>query len=71
VLDEIPFEPARCQKTHAVMLTDDEARLIVVCEGNHEGPGTLLVVELASGEVESAVELGRFPDDVALLRPPR
>lgn len=58
----------RCVKPHFVRATEDGALWLVVCEGDHSGPGTIAVVEPESGEVVQSVPVGRFPDDLALLR---
>jgi hypothetical protein len=70
ILDDVLFTDDVCLAPHAVKLTEDEARLMVVCEGNHTDPGTLVVFDLASHAVERIVTLGRFPDDLTILRPP-
>jgi DNA-binding beta-propeller fold protein YncE len=67
----LPLPRATCTNAHVVRLTDDEARLMLVCEGDHSGPGTFVVLELAGRTVEATVPLGRYPDDLAILRGPR
>ncbi len=65
---EIPLGPAGCLNIHEVELTPDERQGLVVCEGDHLGPGTLHVVDLAEGTVLKTVRVGIFPDSVTLMR---
>jgi DNA-binding beta-propeller fold protein YncE len=65
---EIPLAPSGCFNVHQIALTPDERHGLVVCEGDHTGPGTLHVVELAEGAVVKTVQVGIFPDSVAILR---
>ncbi|RKH55799.1 YncE family protein [Corallococcus llansteffanensis] len=68
VLRTVPLSQAGCLNVHQVMLTPDERLGLVVCEGDHVGPGTLHAVDLAEGTVVSTVRMGLFPDSVSLLR---
>ncbi|WP_169848616.1 hypothetical protein [Corallococcus exiguus] len=65
---EIPLSPSGCLNVHQLMLTPDERHALVVCEGDHVGPGTLHVVSLEERRVVKTVQVGLFPDSVALLR---
>jgi len=65
---EIPLAPSGCLNVHQVTLTPDERHALVVCEGDHIGPGTLHVVDLAEKKVVKTVQVGIFPDSVAILR---
>src|SRR5262249_24096782 len=38
----IPFDPAVCQNAHGVKLANGDRDMLVVCEGDHSGPGTLV-----------------------------
>jgi DNA-binding beta-propeller fold protein YncE len=64
--------PPECQNPHAVRPIDGEQKLLVVCEGDHAAPGTVIVVDLASEDLDvlDAVDVGRYPDDLALLEVP-
>nr|WP_216623447.1 hypothetical protein [Corallococcus exercitus] len=64
----VPLSQAGCLNVHQFMLTPDERHGLAVCEGDHIGPGTLHVVDLAEGTVVSTVQMGLFPDSVSLLR---
>ncbi|WP_375755970.1 hypothetical protein [Corallococcus exercitus] len=68
VLRTVPLSQAGCLNVHQFMLTPDERHGLVVCEGDHIGPGTLHAVDLAEGTVVSTVKVGLFPDSVSLLR---
>lgn len=65
---EIPLAPSGCLNVHQVSLAPDERYAFVVCEGDHIGPGTFHVVDLAERKVVRTVQVGIFPDSVALLR---
>ncbi|HEX8701375.1 MAG TPA: hypothetical protein VF815_21290 [Myxococcaceae bacterium] len=65
---EIPLGPSGCVNVHQVELTPDERHGLVVCEGDHVGPGTLHVVDLAENKVVKTVQVGLYPDSVAILR---
>ena len=65
---EIELSPAGCLNVHQVALTPDERHGLVVCEGDHQGPGSLHVVDLQAGTVVKTVRLGVFPDSVGILR---
>jgi len=65
---EIPLAPSGCLNVHQLELTPDGQHGLAVCEGDHQGPGTLHVVDLAAGTVVKTVTLGLFPDSVGILR---
>lgn len=67
-LREVDLASAGCLNAHQVTLTPDERHGLVVCEGDHQGPGTLHAVDLAEGVVVGTVEVGIFPDSVSILR---
>ncbi|GHG78988.1 hypothetical protein [Comamonas sp. JC664] len=64
---EVSLSEAGCLNVHQIMLTPDERVGLVVCEGDHVGPGTLHAVDLAEGTVLGTVEVGIFPDSVNIL----
>jgi DNA-binding beta-propeller fold protein YncE len=68
VQENIPLAPSGCLNVHQVELTPDERHALVVCEGDHVGPGTFHVVSLAEKRVVKTVQVGIFPDSVTLLR---
>jgi DNA-binding beta-propeller fold protein YncE len=65
---EVDLASAGCVNAHQVTLTPDERYGLVVCEGDHKGPGTLHAVDLAAGTVAGTVQVGIFPDSVSILR---
>ncbi len=65
---EIPLAPSGCLNVHQISLTPDERYGLVVCEGDHIGPGTLHVVDLAAKQVVRTVHVGIYPDSVSILR---
>ncbi|MBZ4420478.1 YncE family protein [Myxococcus sp. RHSTA-1-4] len=67
VLREVDLASAGCVNAHQVELTPDERYGLVVCEGDHQGPGTLHAVDLAEGAVVGTVRVGLFPDSVSIL----
>jgi len=71
VKGEIHLSEAGCLNVHQVELTPDGRHALAVCEGDHQGPGTLHVVDLqagAVGEVVKTVKVGIYPDSVGILR---
>ncbi|MBI2896913.1 MAG: YncE family protein [Deltaproteobacteria bacterium] len=67
-LDTLDLPADLCVAPHMARFTDDDERLLVVCEGDHASPGNLLVMDPETREVERSVELGIFPDDIGILR---
>ena len=67
IVDDVLFAPADCMGAHAVRPTPDGTKLLVVCEGDHIDAGSLVVLDATTLEVETVVELGVFPDDIAIL----
>jgi DNA-binding beta-propeller fold protein YncE len=67
---DVTLPAAACLAPHVVRLSDDETRLLLVCEGNHSDPGTLVVIDRATMTVERWVALGVYPDDLAIVRRP-
>ncbi len=68
---EIHLSDAGCLNVHQVELTPDGRHALAVCEGDHQGPGTLHVLDLragAVGEVVKTVRVGIYPDSVGILR---
>ena len=64
---QIALPPSLCANPHAVQYTPDGARMLLVCEGNRTGQGTLLVIDAANGELERVVALGHFANSLTLL----
>lgn len=64
IQDTVRFDPADCRMPHIVQRSGE--RLVLVCEGDRVAPGTLVLLSL-EGEVEHVIELGRYPDDLAIV----
>ncbi|MBK7861438.1 MAG: YncE family protein [Archangiaceae bacterium] len=58
----------RCLAVHQVTVLD-ATHLAAVCEGDHSGPGSVLILDAASGAVVSSTNVGVFPDWVGTIRP--
>lgn len=59
------FASGECEKPHEVVRTPGD-RLFVVCEGDHVAPGTLLELDPASLATLVELEMGVYPDRLAL-----
>lgn len=68
VKGKIPLAPEGCVNVHQLSLTPDGTHALAVCEGDHVGPGTLHVLDLAAGTVTRTVQVGIYPDSVGILR---
>ena len=61
----------QCVNGHAVRLLPAEPdHAVVVCEGNHLTPGSLVKVDLPSGAILATAQTGVFPDGVTFVPPP-
>jgi len=57
-----------CRNVHIATLSPDERSLYVLCEGDHpRSPGTLLDLDPNTLEMRRFVEVGMFPDDIAIV----
>lgn len=59
-----------CTNVHQVFATRDGRFLAAVCEGFHILPGTLVVLDTATGATVSTTNVGIYPDFVGFLRTP-
>ncbi len=59
-----------CALPHSAHFFDDDTRIAIICEGNKIDPGAITVVDASDGSVVGRVELGRFPDDIAVQEKP-
>jgi DNA-binding beta-propeller fold protein YncE len=65
----IPVRSESCLNVHQLRITSDGRWGLLVCEGDHGGPGSLEVLDMANGAAfVQAVPVGRFPDFVAVMR---
>jgi YVTN family beta-propeller protein len=67
-IERVVITENQCVKPHFARPTEDGSLWLVVCEGDHSGPGAVAVIEPQSGEIVQSVPVGRFPDDLALFR---
>jgi DNA-binding beta-propeller fold protein YncE len=56
-----------CRNAHAVHLQADGRTALVVCEGDHVGPGSVVWLDVQDRRVAGATTVGVFPDDLELL----
>ncbi|MBI5607841.1 MAG: YncE family protein [Deltaproteobacteria bacterium] len=63
------FVAGECQKPHEVQRSQS-GLLLVVCEGDHQGPGQVLALDPQSLQTLWSVPTGAYPDRVALAGPP-
>jgi DNA-binding beta-propeller fold protein YncE len=59
------FSDGECVKPHEVVRSHG-GRFFLVCEGDHVGPGTLLELDASSLETLAVLELGVYPDRLAI-----
>ena len=67
---ELPLPGDSCLGAHVVKLLPGGTRLAVICEGDHRvRKGSLVLVDVPGWTVRGKLELGLYPDGVALLPP--
>jgi YVTN family beta-propeller protein len=67
----IELPATACRNAHAVHLAAGGRTALVVCEGDHVGPGSVVWVDTAARAVLSSTTVGVFPDDLELMPPRR
>jgi len=65
-----PFARNDCLNAHMILISDDDKTGYLVCEGDHVGPGRLVLLDLSAGSMIVSIPIGVFPDGIALI-PPR
>jgi YVTN family beta-propeller protein len=50
-----------------ILLSTDDRLGYLVCEGDHIGPGSVVVIDLTTQAVTASVPVGVFPDGIALV----
>jgi DNA-binding beta-propeller fold protein YncE len=70
VVRVVPLRAPACLLPHVVRFSENEARLLLVCEGDRFGAGTFVVLDAESWQVQRSIAVGRFPDDIAMVRRP-
>jgi len=63
----VTFDPAVCIAPHVVAHVPAIDALALVCEGDHETPGTLVTLDPDTLEVRDVVEVGVYPDGISLV----
>jgi DNA-binding beta-propeller fold protein YncE len=63
----LALDRAVCQNAHVASIAPATSQVRVVCEGDHVGPGSLVIVDLESLSVQRSIPLGIFPDDIATV----
>ncbi|MBX5482484.1 MAG: hypothetical protein IRZ16_11710 [Myxococcaceae bacterium] len=66
LLRDLPL--AGCVRPHQIAPAKDERHALVVCEGDHVGPGALVVLDLSDESVVSTTSVGVFPDFAGVIR---
>jgi hypothetical protein len=56
-----------CRSAHSIHLLEDANTAVVVCEGDHVRPGSIVWVDLMNRSVITSAEVGVFPDDIELV----
>jgi DNA-binding beta-propeller fold protein YncE len=71
VVDTLAFAQSECLAPHAVLLLESKQVLLVVCEGDHVGPGQVAIVDLSdpAPTYQRSLTVGVFPDDAFVLGP--
>lgn len=59
----------RCIAAHELRRLPSGDGAVVVCEGDHRGPGALVFLDLAAWSVRGSVQVGVFPDAAIVLPP--
>jgi DNA-binding beta-propeller fold protein YncE len=68
LLLDVPYAAADCKLPAELTLTSD-ARLLLVCEGDHYTPGAVVELDPESLAIQSRVEVGLYPERLTLLDP--
>jgi hypothetical protein len=63
----ITLDRASCENAHVIHVDAGAGTAQVVCEGDHIRPGSMVFVDLAAQSVSRTVQLGIFPDDIAVV----
>jgi DNA-binding beta-propeller fold protein YncE len=64
------FDKASCILPHEAVFSSDGSALYVVCEGDHVSPSVVLALDPATLDTKATMNVGVYPDRVALLRAP-
>jgi YVTN family beta-propeller protein len=67
----LSLPPSACTAPHAVFLLEEQHKALVVCEGDHQSPGTIAVIDIGNPTtpaIADVITVGVYPDDAFLLR---
>lgn len=56
------FAVTECQRPHEALLSTDETKVYVVCEGEHTAPSVVLVVDAITFATQKVIPVGVCPD---------
>lgn len=62
----VPFAADECERPHQAIVRPN-GELVLVCEGDHEGAGAVVVLDASSLEILRRVSVGVFPDALVEL----
>jgi DNA-binding beta-propeller fold protein YncE len=65
----LAVDPARCENAHQLELSGDRQTAWLVCEGDHQGPGTVVSIALPVFGVVQVTPVGVFPDAIRRVGP--
>ena len=63
----ITLASADCQNAHVIDIDAARNEARVVCEGDHTRPGSMVFIDIAAQSVSRSLQLGVFPDDIAVV----
>ncbi|MCS6899530.1 MAG: YncE family protein [Myxococcales bacterium] len=63
------FLQEECYRPHEAALWDNDRELLLVCEGNHIHPGTLLILDPETLETRASLPMEVYPDKVLVVTP--
>lgn len=61
------LQTSDCVSPHVATLDPSGTHLLLVCEGDHVLPGTLVVFDLATLDVQHVLPLGVYPDGIQIV----
>lgn len=67
IQDTVLFDKETCERPHEAVLAPAGNVLYVVCEGDHVGPGRVLLMDPATREILKSLSVGAYPDRFLLL----
>lgn len=67
LLHSITIDSSLCLNAHMVDVDEGDQTALLVCEGDHVKPGTLLLIDLETRAVLDHVTVGVFPDGISRI----